>query len=36
MRDLGCHQIQGYLFGRPMSYERASELVTGTLAKLSA
>jgi EAL domain-containing protein (putative c-di-GMP-specific phosphodiesterase class I) len=36
MRDLGCHQIQGYLFGRPMSYERASELVSGTLAKLSA
>ncbi len=33
MRDLGCHQIQGYLFGRPMSYERASELVHGTSAK---
>ena len=29
MRDLGCHQIQGYLFGRPMSFEKASELVTG-------
>jgi diguanylate cyclase (GGDEF)-like protein/PAS domain S-box-containing protein len=36
MRDLGCHQIQGYLFGRPMSYERASELVHGTSARKSA
>jgi diguanylate cyclase (GGDEF)-like protein/PAS domain S-box-containing protein len=36
MKDLGCHQIQGYLFGRPMSYERASELVHGTQARLSA
>ena len=36
MKDLGCHQIQGYLFGRPMSYERASELVHGTQARLTA
>ena len=36
MRDLGCHQIQGYLFGRPMSFERASELVLGSQARLSA
>ena len=36
MRDLGCHQIQGYLFGRPMSFERASELVHGSRARLSA
>jgi len=36
MRDLGCHQIQGYLFGRPMSYERASELVHGIQQRLSA
>jgi diguanylate cyclase (GGDEF)-like protein/PAS domain S-box-containing protein len=36
MRELGCHQIQGYLFGRPMSFERASELVHGTQARLSA
>jgi diguanylate cyclase (GGDEF)-like protein len=36
MRDLGCHQIQGYLFGRPMSYERASELVHGAQARLTA
>jgi EAL domain-containing protein (putative c-di-GMP-specific phosphodiesterase class I) len=36
MRDLGCHQIQGYLFGRPMSFERANELVHGTQAKMSA
>jgi diguanylate cyclase (GGDEF)-like protein/PAS domain S-box-containing protein len=36
MRDLGCHQIQGYLFGRPMSFEKASELVQGTQRRLSA
>ena len=36
MRDLGCHQIQGYLFGRPMDYERASELVHGAQNRLSA
>jgi diguanylate cyclase (GGDEF)-like protein len=38
MRDLGCHQIQGYLFGKPMSYERATELVNGVTqpTKLSA
>ena len=36
MRDLGCHQIQGYLFGRPMSFERASELVHGVQQRLSA
>ena len=36
MRDLGCHQIQGYLFGRPMSFERASELVHGTSSKMTA
>ncbi|HEY0446322.1 MAG TPA: EAL domain-containing protein [Allosphingosinicella sp.] len=36
MRDLGCHQIQGYLFGRPMSYERATELVHGAPSRLTA
>jgi diguanylate cyclase (GGDEF)-like protein/PAS domain S-box-containing protein len=36
MRDLGCHQIQGYLFGRPMSFERASELVHGTTRRMTA
>jgi EAL domain-containing protein (putative c-di-GMP-specific phosphodiesterase class I) len=36
MRDLGCHQIQGYLFGRPMDFDRATELVHGTQKKLSA
>jgi diguanylate cyclase (GGDEF)-like protein len=36
MRDLGVHQIQGYLFGRPMSFERATELVHGLQARLSA
>ena len=36
MRDLGVHQIQGYLFGRPMSFERASELVHGSRQRLTA
>jgi len=36
MRDLGCHTIQGYLFGRPMSFEKASELVHGIQQRLSA
>ena len=36
MRDLGCHTIQGYLFGRPMSFEKASELVHGVTQRLSA
>ena len=29
MRDLGCDTIQGYLFGRPLSYERANDMVLG-------
>ena len=29
MRDLGCDLIQGYLFGRPLSYERANQMVVG-------
>lgn len=29
MRDLGCNTMQGYLFGRPMPYARANELVMG-------
>ncbi|WP_310468222.1 EAL domain-containing protein [Sphingomonas sp.] len=33
MRDLGCDIIQGYLFGRPLSYERANEMVIGLKAK---
>jgi diguanylate cyclase (GGDEF)-like protein len=36
MRDLGVNQIQGYLFGRPMSFERATELVHGVQARMSA
>jgi diguanylate cyclase (GGDEF)-like protein/PAS domain S-box-containing protein len=36
MRDLGVHQIQGYLFGRPMSFERATELVHGVQTRMSA
>ena len=29
MRDLGVNTMQGYLFGRPMAYDRANELVHG-------
>ena len=29
MRDLGCDTIQGYLFGRPLSYDRANQMVQG-------
>jgi EAL domain-containing protein (putative c-di-GMP-specific phosphodiesterase class I) len=29
MRDLGVDTIQGYLFGRPLSYERANQMVIG-------
>ncbi|HEX8215283.1 MAG TPA: EAL domain-containing protein [Allosphingosinicella sp.] len=36
MRDLGCHQIQGYLFGRPMSLEDASALVRNGEERRSA
>ncbi|HEY0148282.1 MAG TPA: EAL domain-containing protein [Allosphingosinicella sp.] len=36
MRELGCNQIQGYLFGRPMSFERATDLVHGVQTKMSA
>jgi diguanylate cyclase (GGDEF)-like protein/PAS domain S-box-containing protein len=36
MRDLGCHQIQGYLFGRPMSFERATDLIHGIQTKMRA
>jgi diguanylate cyclase (GGDEF)-like protein len=36
MRDLGCHHIQGYLFGRPMSFEDATELVRRGKTQLSA
>ncbi|MFN2472318.1 MAG: putative bifunctional diguanylate cyclase/phosphodiesterase [Sphingomicrobium sp.] len=33
MRELGCDTIQGYLFGRPLSFARASEMVHGLTAK---
>ncbi len=33
MRDLGCDIIQGYLFGKPLSYERANQMVMGLGAK---
>jgi diguanylate cyclase (GGDEF)-like protein len=33
MRDLGCDTIQGYLFGRPLSYAKANEMVQGLSAK---
>src|SRR6476619_2774272 len=36
MRELGCDTIQGYLFGRPLSYERASQMVRGLGAKRMA
>jgi diguanylate cyclase (GGDEF)-like protein len=29
MRDLGVDTIQGYLFGRPLAYERANQMVVG-------
>ena len=36
MRDLGCDTIQGYLFGRPLAYERANEMVLGLVSKRMA
>jgi len=36
MRDLGCDTIQGYLFGRPLSYERANQMVVGLREKRMA
>jgi diguanylate cyclase (GGDEF)-like protein len=36
MRELGCDTIQGYLFGKPLSYERANQLVTGLGARRMA
>ena len=36
MRDLGCDTIQGYLFGRPLAYERANDMVVGLAAKRMA
>jgi diguanylate cyclase (GGDEF)-like protein len=33
MRDLGCNIIQGYLFGRPLAYDRANQMVMGMGAK---
>jgi diguanylate cyclase (GGDEF)-like protein/PAS domain S-box-containing protein len=36
MRDLGCDTIQGYLFGKPLSYDRANEMVLGLGAKRMA
>ncbi len=33
MRDLGCDTIQGYLFGRPLVYDRANQMVLGLGAK---
>ena len=36
MRDLGCHQIQGYLFGRPMSFEDPPALVNRGQSRISA
>jgi diguanylate cyclase (GGDEF)-like protein/PAS domain S-box-containing protein len=36
MRDLGCDTIQGYLFGKPLDYERANHMVVGLNAKRMA
>jgi len=36
MRELGCNTMQGYLFGRPMAFARANELVSGQARKKSA
>jgi diguanylate cyclase (GGDEF)-like protein/PAS domain S-box-containing protein len=36
MRDLGCDTIQGYLFGRPLAYDRANQMVMGLGAKRMA
>jgi diguanylate cyclase (GGDEF)-like protein len=33
MRELGCDTIQGYLFGKPLSYDRANQLVVGLDAR---
>ena len=33
MRDLGCDIIQGYLFGKPLPYDRANQMVVGLSAK---
>jgi diguanylate cyclase (GGDEF)-like protein len=33
MRELGCDTIQGYLFGKPLSYDRANQMVLGLSAK---
>jgi predicted signal transduction protein with EAL and GGDEF domain len=36
MRELGCDTIQGYLFGKPLSYDRANQMVVGLRAKKMA
>ena len=36
MRELGCDTIQGYLFGKPLSYARANEMVIGLTSKRAA
>ena len=36
MRDLGCDTIQGHLFGKPLDYERANQMVLGLAAKRMA
>ena len=36
MRELGCDTIQGYLFGRPLAYERANQMVVGLGARRMA
>lgn len=36
MRELGCDIIQGYLFGKPLPYERANQMVVGLGSRRAA
>ena len=36
LRGMGCTYAQGYLFGRPLSYERANQMVVGLRQKRMA
>ncbi len=36
MRELGCDTIQGYLFGKPLSFDRANQMVMGLSSRRMA